>query len=285
MKDYIVRASAANAQIRAFAAVTTELTEEARKRHETSPVATAALGRLLTGGAMMGSMMKNDTDMLTIQIKCSGPIGGLTVTADSKGNVKGYVHEPNVILPPKNGKLDVGGALGQGVMTVIKDMGLKEPYSGQTILQTGEIAEDLTYYFATSEQVPSSVGLGVLMEKDNTVRCAGGFIVQVMPFIEDDPSEPIDFSDLIEKVYVDGRHTTIEWADGVKTTVGCMEGDHFDEYAGFCAAFVKRLFGGSREARDTFKKHRVVTTKKDRRAGDGRAQSCKHSKDRSNSSH
>ena len=123
MKDYIVRASAANAQIRAFAAVTTELTEEARKRHETSPVATAALGRLLTGGAMMGSMMKNDTDMLTIQIKCSGPIGGLTVTADSKGNVKGYVHEPNVILPPKNGKLDVGGALGQGVMTVIKDMG------------------------------------------------------------------------------------------------------------------------------------------------------------------
>ena len=168
MKDYIVRASAANAQIRAFAAVTTELTEEARKRHETSPVATAALGRLLTGGAMMGSMMKNDTDMLTIQIKCSGPIGGLTVTADSKGNVKGYVHEPNVILPPKNGKLDVGGALGQGVMTVIKDMGLKEPYSGQTILQTGEIAEDLTYYFATSEQVPSSVGLGVLMEKDNT---------------------------------------------------------------------------------------------------------------------
>ena len=186
MKDYIVRASAANAQIRAFAAVTTELTEEARKRHETSPVATAALGRLITGGAMMGSMMKNDTDMLTIQIKCSGPIGGLTVTADSKGNVKGYVHEPNVILPPKNGKLDVGGALGQGVMTVIKDMGLKEPYSGQTILQTGEIAEDLTYYFATSEQVPSSVGLGVLMEKDNTVRCAGGFIVQVMPFIEDE---------------------------------------------------------------------------------------------------
>ena len=143
MKDYIVRASAANAQIRAFAAVTTELTEEARQRHKTSPVATAALGRLLTGGAMMGSMMKNDTDMLTIQIKCSGPIGGLTVTADSQGKVKGYVHEPNVILPPKNGKLDVGGALGQGVMTVIKDMGLKEPYSGQTILQTGEIAEDL----------------------------------------------------------------------------------------------------------------------------------------------
>ena len=185
MKDYIVRASAANTQIRAVAAVTTELVEEARQRHNTSPVATAALGRLLTGGVMMGSMMKNPEDVLTIQIKCSGSIGGLTVTADSQGNVKGYVHNPDVMLPPKNGKLDVGGALGQGVMTVIKDMGLKEPYSGQTILQTGEIAEDLTYYFATSEQVPSSVGLGVLMEKDNTVRCAGGFIVQVMPFIED----------------------------------------------------------------------------------------------------
>lgn len=186
MKDYIVRATAANAQIRAFAASTTELVEEARTRHNTSPVATAALGRLLTAGAMMGSMMKNPTDVLTLQVQCGGPIGGMTVTADSKGGVKGYVHNPDVMLPPKNGKLDVGGALGPGFLNVIKDMGLKEPYSGQTILQTGEIAEDLTYYFATSEQVPSSVGLGVLMEKDNTVRCAGGFIVQVMPFIEEE---------------------------------------------------------------------------------------------------
>lgn len=186
MKDYIVRATAANAQIRAFAASTTELVEEARTRHNTSPVATAALGRLLTAGAMMGSMMKNPADVLTLQVQCGGPIGGMTVTADSKGEVKGYVHNPDVMLPPKNGKLDVGGALGPGFLNVIKDMGLKEPYSGQTILQTGEIAEDLTYYFATSEQVPSSVGLGVLMEKDNTVRCAGGFIVQVMPFIEEE---------------------------------------------------------------------------------------------------
>ena len=186
MKDYIVRATAANAQIRAFAASTTELVEEARTRHNTSPVATAALGRLLTAGAMMGSMMKNPTDVLTLQVQCGGPIGGMTVTADSKGEVKGYVHNPDVMLPPKNGKLDVGCALGPGFLNVIKDMGLKEPYSGQTILQTGEIAEDLTYYFATSEQVPSSVGLGVLMEKDNTVRCAGGFIVQVMPFIEEE---------------------------------------------------------------------------------------------------
>ena len=192
MKDYIVRATAANAQIRAFAATTTELVEEARVHHGTSPVATAALRRLLTGGVMMGSMMKNDTDVLTLQINCSGPIGGLTVTADALGNVKGYVNEPEVLLPPKNGKLDVGGALGQGVLNVIKDMGLKEPYAGQTILQTGEIAEDLTYYFATSEQVPSSVGLGVLMEKNNTVRCAGGFIVQVMPFIEEEVLEKLE---------------------------------------------------------------------------------------------
>lgn len=185
MADHIVRATAGNAQIRAFAASTTEMVEYARQAHNTSPVATAALGRLLTGGVMMGSMMKNDSDMLTLQIKGSGDIGGITVTADSKGNAKGYVNNPDVMLPPKNGKLDVGGAIGAGFLTVIKDMGLKEPYSGQTVLQTGEIAEDLTYYFATSEQVPSSVGLGVLMEKDNTVRCAGGFIVQVMPFIDE----------------------------------------------------------------------------------------------------
>lgn len=186
MNDYIVRATAANAQIRAFAATTADLVEEARQHHDMSPVATAALGRLLTGGVMMGSMMKNPTDMLTLQIHCQGPIGGLTVTADAVGNVKGYVNNPEVMLPPKNGKLDVGGALGQGILNVIKDMGLKEPYSGQTILMTSEIAEDLTYYFATSEQVPSSVGLGVLMNHDNTVRCAGGFIVQVMPFIEEE---------------------------------------------------------------------------------------------------
>ncbi|MDL2296169.1 Hsp33 family molecular chaperone HslO [Lachnospiraceae bacterium OttesenSCG-928-E19] len=186
MKDYIVRATGANGQIRAFAASTRTMVEEARKHHNTSPIATAALGRLLTGGAMMGSMMKNDKDILTLQIKGTGPIKGITVTADSKGHVKGYVLEPDVLLPPKNGKLDVGGAVGEGVLSVIKDMGLKEPYAGQTVLQTGEIADDLTYYFATSEQVPSSVGLGVLMERDNTVKCAGGFIVQVMPFIEEE---------------------------------------------------------------------------------------------------
>lgn len=186
MSDYIVRATAANAQIRAFAATTRELTEEARKRHNTSPVATAALGRLMTAGAMMGSMLKGEQDMLTLQISGDGPIGGLTVTADAAANVKGYVRCPGVMLPPSAaGKLDVGGAVGNGMLSVIKDMGLKEPYAGQTVLQTGEIAEDLTYYFATSEQVPSSVGLGVLMNHDNTVRAAGGFIIQLMPFAEE----------------------------------------------------------------------------------------------------
>lgn len=186
MSDYIVRATAANAQIRAFAATTKELVEAARKAHNTSPVVTAALGRLLTGGVMMGTTLKGEKDLLTLQVSGDGPIKGMTVTADSQGNVKGYAIEPQVMLPPNAlGKLDVGGAVGEGMLRVIKDMGLKEPYVGQTILQTGEIAEDLTYYFATSEQVPSSVGLGVLMEKDNTVKQAGGFIVQLMPFTED----------------------------------------------------------------------------------------------------
>ncbi len=182
MADYIIRATSADGQIRAFAATTRELVEFARSAHNTSPVATAALGRLLTGSAMMGVMMKNDDDLLTVKIEGDGPIGGLTVTADSRGNVKGYVIHPEVMLPPNaKGKLDVGGALGVGVLTVVKDIGLKEPYVGQTILVTGEIAEDLTYYFATSEQTPSSVALGVLMNKDNTVRQAGGFMIQLLP--------------------------------------------------------------------------------------------------------
>lgn len=187
MSDYIVRATAADSQIRAFAATTKDIVEYARKAHNTSPVATAALGRLLTGGAMMGVMMKGDKDVLTLQIKCSGPIGGITVTADSKGNVKGYVNNPQVMLPAnEKGKLDVGKAVDLGVLSVIKDLGLKEPYVGQTELKTGEIAENLTYYFASSEQVPSAVGLGVLMEKDNTVRQAGGFIIQLMPFASEE---------------------------------------------------------------------------------------------------
>ena len=185
--DYIVRAVAADKQIRAFAITSREMVETARQHHNTSPVATAALGRLLTGGAMMGVMMKGEKDMLTLMMKGDGPINGVTVTADSKGNVKVYVGNPNVLIPANYaGKLDVGAAIGYGTLTVIKDMGLKEPYVSQVPLGTSEVAEDLTYYFASSEQVPSAVGLGVLMSKDNTVKQAGGFIVQLMPFADEE---------------------------------------------------------------------------------------------------
>ena len=192
-EDYIIRATGANHQVRIFAATTRETVEYARQVHHTSPVATAALGRLLTAGAMMGSMQKGEEDLITLQIKCGGPIKGLTVTADGKARVKGYVENPMVMLPPsKAGKLDVGGALDMGVLSVIKDMGLKEPYVGQTHLVSGEIAEDLTYYFATSEQVNSSVALGVLLEQDNTVKRARGFILQLMPFAEDTVIEKLE---------------------------------------------------------------------------------------------
>ncbi len=193
MADYLVRATAANAQIRAFACTTREIAETARTLHGSSPVVTAALGRLLSAGCMMGSMLKGEKDLLTLQVRGDGPMGGMTVTADALGNVKGYANEPVVILPANAvGKLDVAGAVGKGFLRVIKDMGLKEPYVGQISLQTGEIADDITYYFATSEQVPSSVGLGVLMEKDNTVKQAGGFIVQLMPFAEDEVIDKLE---------------------------------------------------------------------------------------------
>lgn len=187
MMDYIVRAAADNEHIRAFAATTREMTEKARVAHNSSPVVTAALGRLLTAGAMMGITMKGDNDILTLQVKGNGAMQGLTVTADSKGHVKGYPVEPLVLLPPRESdhKLDVSGALGRGTLRVIKDLGLKEPYVGEVDLVTSEIAEDLTYYFAQSEQTPSSVGLGVLMNKDNTVKEAGGFIIQLMPDVSD----------------------------------------------------------------------------------------------------
>ena len=192
-KDYIVRATAADHQLRAFAVTSKDIVEKAREIHNTSPVATAAIGRLLTAASMMGSMMKGEKDVLTLQIECGGPIGGITVTADSNADVKGYVNNPNVILPPNaQGKLDVSGALGPGFLNVIKDIGLREPYNGQTYLVSGEIAEDLTYYFATSEQVPSSVGLGVLMDKDNHVRQAGGFIIQVMPDTDDEVIDKLE---------------------------------------------------------------------------------------------
>ena len=183
-EDHMIRATAADAQIRAFAVTGRNLTEEARQSHNTSPIATAALGRTMCGALMMADMLKGPEDLLTIRIDGDGPLGGIVVTADNKGGVKGYVRNPNVILPPNaQGHLNVGGAVGNGTLTVPRDLGLKDPYVGTIALRTGEIAEDLTYYYAVSEQIPSSVGLGVLMNKeDATVRQAGGFIVQLMPF-------------------------------------------------------------------------------------------------------
>ena len=193
MEDYMVRATAGDLQIRAFAAVTRETVEYARAAHNTSPVATAALGRLLTAGAMMGVMMKGEQDILTLKIDGDGPIGGITVTADSHARVKGYVQNPEVLIHANaKGKLDVAGAVGKGELTVIRDIGMKEPYVGRTKLVSGEIAEDLTWYFASSEQIPSAVALGVLMNRENTVRQAGGFIIQLMPGADEEMIETIE---------------------------------------------------------------------------------------------
>lgn len=192
MSDYIVRATAANDSIRAFAITSKEMVERARNIHDTAPIVTAALGRMLSAGAMMGVTLKGENDIMTLQLQGDGPLKGITVTANSEGFVKGYPFVNDVVLPPKNGKLDVGGSIYPGYLRVIKDMGLKEPYVGTVELQTGEIAEDLTYYFAVSEQVPSSVGLGVLVNKDLSVNCAGGFIVQLMPFCSDEVIEKLE---------------------------------------------------------------------------------------------
>ena len=190
MSDYIVRASAAKGMIRAFACTTKGIVEYAKNAHNTSPVVTAALGRLMSAAAMKGSMMKNEEDLLTLKIEGSGPMKAAIATATAKGNVKAYPFVPDVILPPNSkGKLDVAEAIGVGILSVISDIGLKEPYVGQVELISGEIAEDITYYYATSEQIPSSVALGVLMNKDNTVNSAGGFIIQLMPFC---PEEVIE---------------------------------------------------------------------------------------------
>ncbi len=211
MQDHIIRASADAGHVRAFAAYTKKVAEDARLAHNTSPVMTAALGRLLTAGAMMGAMMKGD-DLLTLQIKCDGAAGGLTVTADADGHVKGYCIEPLVLIPPRpDHKLDVAGALGPGYLRVIKDLGLKEPYIGETQLVSGEIAEDITYYFAQSEQTPSAVGLGVLMSHDNTVAEAGGFIVQLMPDASEETVEKLEKNLLkvksVTDIYRDGKTT------------------------------------------------------------------------------
>ena len=184
--DHILRASAGDGSVRIFIANTRDTVQKAFELHRTSPVMSAAMGRALTAAAIMGSMLKTDGDMVTIQIKGDGPGGGLTVTSDNKSRVKGYPNNAIVDIPLKpNGKLDVQAALGYGTLTVIKDMGLKEPYVGQIPLVSGEIAEDMTYYFAKSEQTPSAVALGVLVDRDYSIKQSGGFIIQMMPDADD----------------------------------------------------------------------------------------------------
>ena len=193
MNDYIVRATAGNGSIRAFAATTRDLVQHAREVHHTSPVASAALGRMLTAAAMMGSMLKGDKDILTLQVRGEGPLQGIVVTSDSKAQVKGYVFNPGVEVPDLiPGKLNVSGAIGPGHMSIIKDIGMREPYAGKIELVTGEIAEDLTYYFAQSEQTPSAIGLGVLVETDTSIRRAGGFIIQLLPDATDEMIDKLE---------------------------------------------------------------------------------------------
>lgn len=211
MRDYVIRAIDKGKNFRLFIASTTNLVEKARKIHNTSPVATAALGRTLTAAVIMGFMQKGEKDKISLSIKGNGPLGALLAVSQNNGKVKGYVQNPNLDLPLKeNGKLNVGGAVGtNGKITVIKDLGLKEPYIGQSNIITGEIAEDLTHYFVNSEQQPSAVALGVLVDKDLTVKASGGFILQTLPNIQDETLEKIEYtlnniepiSSLIDKGY------------------------------------------------------------------------------------
>jgi len=193
--DRILRATSKNNEVRAFVAETRELVNKGCKMHQTSPVASAALGRALTGGAMMGIMLKGNKDLMTLNIKGDGPLGGVLVTTNAKGEVKGYVQNPLVDIPTKaNGKLDVSTAVGTGMLTVIRDYGLKEPYIGQSKLISGEIADDLTYYFASSEQVPSVVALGVLVDTDYSIKQSGGFILQLLPGATEDTISQIELN-------------------------------------------------------------------------------------------
>lgn len=183
MNDYIIRGTSTDESIRFFSCITTVMVEEARKIHNCSPVSIAALGRLLTAGSMMGIMLKSEKDTMTLQINGKGPTGSIVVISDHTGNARGYITNPNVeLMQREDGKLDVGSAVGvDGVLTVIKDLGMKEPYVGQIPIISGEIGDDISSYFATSEQTPTAVGLGVLVEVDGHVAASGGFIIQLMP--------------------------------------------------------------------------------------------------------
>lgn len=194
MSDSIIRMIAKDAPIKASAITGRDLVERARQIHKTLPVATAALGRALMGCSMMGSQLKEENGAVTLQIKGGGPLGAITVVSDSGGNVRGYVQNGEVDLPLKpNGKLDVGAAVGEdGTLTVIKDIGLKEPYVGSIGLLSGEIADDITAYFAESEQIPTACALGVLVDRDQSVLCAGGYLIQLLPGATDDVIDKIE---------------------------------------------------------------------------------------------
>lgn len=193
MSDVLVRGQSIDGAIRIFVAVTTDLVNEAHKIHNTSPVATAALGRTLTAAALMGQGLKNETDSVTIQFRGDGPIGNIVAVTDSSSRVRGYVVNPYVDLPlNKKGKLDVGGAVGKGYLHIIRDLSMKEPYSGQVPIITGEIAEDITYYYAKSEQIPTAIGLGVLVGTDNNAINSGGFMIQLMPEATEDVAARIE---------------------------------------------------------------------------------------------
>lgn len=196
MKDYLIRGASEDGAVRFFACITTNLVEEARKIHDCSPVAIAALGRMLTVGSIMGSMLKAERDILTLQINGKGPAGSVVCVSDNSGNVRGYIHNPHVETTFKpSGKLDVGSAIGyDGMLTVIKDLGLREPYVGQIPIVSGEIGDDFTVYFANSEQTPSSVGLGVLVQPEGHVSAAGGFIIQVMPEALDETIDILEYN-------------------------------------------------------------------------------------------
>ena len=193
MADIILRGNSIDGGIRVFVAVTTDMVNSAQKIHHTYPVATAALGRTLTIASIIGAGLKNETDTTTIQFKGDGPLGSIVAVTDSSAHVRGYVVNPFVDLPlNKKGKLDVGGAVGKGYLNVIRDLGMKEPYAGQVPIVTGEIAEDLTYYFARSEQIPTAIGLGVLVDTDNSVNAAGGFMLQLMPEATDEVAAELE---------------------------------------------------------------------------------------------
>ena len=193
MSDIIVRGTNIEGTLRVYCAITTELVNRAREIHDCYPVASAALGRTLTGAALMSvSSLKNETDSVTVQIKGNGEIGSIIAVSDAMGHVRGYVENPYVERPLNSkGKIDVGGAVGRGYLSVIKDMGLKEPYIGQVPLVSGEIAEDLTSYYAISEQIPSCVALGVLVDTDLSVAAAGGFMIQLMPGATDEDADKL----------------------------------------------------------------------------------------------